>query len=79
MEYERIQVECRSGYKVNEYPVAFTFQGRRREVVKILDRWYEGGKESERPIIDYFRVQTGEGRIFILMYAGNLNEWFIRF
>jgi len=79
MEYEQIRVECHSGYKVNEYPFAFTFQGRRWEVSKILDRWHEGGIEPERPIIDYFRIQTGEGRIFILMYASHLDEWFIRF
>jgi len=79
MEYERIQVECRSGYKINEYPVAFIFQGRRWDVSEILDRWYEGGVKSERPIIDYFRIKTKEGRVFILMYAGHLDEWFIRF
>jgi len=28
MDYEQIQVECCSGYKVNERPVAFTYQGR---------------------------------------------------
>lgn len=79
MEYERIQVECRSGYKINEYPVAFIFQGRRWNVSEITDRWYEGGMESERPVIDYFRIKTAEGKVFILMYAGHLDEWFIRY
>ncbi|OPY06075.1 MAG: hypothetical protein A4E66_02296 [Syntrophus sp. PtaB.Bin001] len=79
MEYERIQVECRSGYKINEYPVAFIFQGRRWNISDITDRWYEGGMESERPVIDYFRIKTDEGKVFILMYAGHLDEWFIRY
>lgn len=79
MEYDRIQVECHSGFKMNEYPVAFTFQGRRWDVSEILDRWYEGRRESERPEIDYFRVRTREGRVFILMYAGHLDAWFIRY
>ncbi|OPY18604.1 MAG: hypothetical protein A4E74_00542 [Syntrophus sp. PtaB.Bin075] len=79
MEYERIQVECHSGYRINEYPVSFTFQGRRWNVSEILDRWYEGGSDSQRPVIDYFRVKTGEDRVFILMYAGHLDEWFIRY
>lgn len=79
MEYDRIQVECRSGYKVNESPAAFTFQGRRWEVAEILDRWYEGGVQPERPLIDYFRVKTREGRVFILLYTSHLDEWFIRF
>lgn len=79
MEYERIRVECHSGYKANEYPIAFTFQGRRWDVTEILDRWYEGGVESERLAIDYFRVKTSEDKVFILMYAGHLDEWFIRY
>ena len=45
MEHEKIQVECRSGYKVNEYPLAFVFQDERLEVSEILDRWYEGGMD----------------------------------
>ena len=48
-------------------------------MTEILDRWYEGGVESERPVIDYFRVKTRGARVFILMYAGHLDEWFIRF
>lgn len=79
MEYDRIEVECRSGYKVNEFPVALTFQGRRWEVAEILDRWYEGGVEPERPPMDYFRVKTREGRVFLLLYASHRDEWFIRF
>jgi len=79
MEYERIQVECHSGYKANEYPAAFTFQGRRWEVSEIMDRWYEQGIETERPMIDYFRVKTKEGKVFILMYVGDRDEWIIRF
>ena len=41
--YERIHVECYSGHKANERPVAFIYEGRRREVEEIVDRWYEGG------------------------------------
>ncbi len=76
--YEEIQVECRSGYKANEYPVAFVFQGRRLEVPEIVDRWYEGGKDPEKPVIDYFKVKTDDGRTCILMYSGHLDQWFIR-
>lgn len=78
MEYEEVQVECRSGYKVNEYPLAFVFQGKRMEVAEIVDRWYEGGLDPERPVIDYFRVKTADGSTFILMYASHLDQWFIR-
>lgn len=75
---EKIQVECHSGYKANEHPVAFDFDGRRMEVAEILDRWYEGGLDPEKPVMDYFRVKTKDGRIFILKYVAHLDQWFIR-
>ncbi len=75
---QEIQVECHSGYKVNEYPVAFTFQGQRRIVSEIVDRWYEGGISPEKPTADYFKVKTDDGRIYILMYEGYSDKWFMR-
>jgi len=30
-------------------------------------------------MIDYFRVKTKEGKVFILMYVGDIDEWIIRF
>jgi hypothetical protein len=41
VDYEPVQIECYSGYRSNERPIAFTFQGCRQEVSEILDRWYE--------------------------------------
>ena len=79
MEYERIQVTCRRGYKVNEYPLSFEFRKSRWEIMEILDRWYEGGREPERPVMDYYKVKTRQGSIFILIYAAHLDEWFIRY
>jgi len=78
MEYEQIQVECHSGYKANEYPVAFTFQGHRWEVTEILDRWYEGGIKPNDPVIDYFKVITAEGRVFLLRYLRHFDSWTVR-
>lgn len=78
MPYERIEVECYSGYKANERPVAFTFQGVRREVQEIIDRWYEGGRESGRPEIAYFKVRTTEGLVFILRYLSLFDAWSVR-
>ncbi len=77
--YEKILVECHSGYKVDEYPVAFTFQGKRLVVSEITDRWYEGGADPERPVIDYFKIKTSEGKVLILMHARSLDEWFVRY
>jgi len=77
-DYEQIQVECYSGCKVNERPVAFTFQQCRREVSEILDRWYEGGVKPDKPVIDYFRVRTPEGHVFLIRYHSLFDAWSIR-
>jgi hypothetical protein len=76
--YERIEVECYSGYKANERPVAFTYQGQRREVAEIIDRWYEEGIDPTRPEIDYFKVKTTDGEVFLLRYLTLFNAWSIR-
>lgn len=75
---EPVQVECYSGHKASERPVAFTWQGGRREVAEILDRWYEGGIEPDRPVVDYFKVKTYDGGVFILRYAAHSDIWSIR-
>ena len=67
-DFEPVQVECYSGYKADERPVAFFFQDRRWEISEILDRWYEGGVNPGQPIVDYFKVKTADGKVFILRY-----------
>ncbi len=76
--YECVEVEYYSGYKVNERPVAFTYQGRRHEVAEIIDRWYEGGTDPTRPEIDYFKVKTTAGEVFLLRYLSLFDAWSIR-
>jgi hypothetical protein len=76
--YERIQVECYSGYKANERPVAFSYQGRRWEIEEIIDRWYEGDMNSNRPAINYFKVKTTDGQVFLIRYLSLFDAWSIR-
>jgi len=76
--YEQIQVECYSGYKANERPIAFTYQGRRLEISEIIDRWYEGGVKPDQPVIDYFKVRTSEGQVFLLRYLSLFDAWSVR-
>ena len=78
MNYEQVQVECCSGYKVNERPVAFTYQGRQWEIQEIMDRWYEGDLDASRPVIDYFKVRTTDGKVFLLRYLSAFDVWSIR-
>jgi hypothetical protein len=74
---QHIEVEAYSGYKANERPVAFIFQGRRWEISEILDRWYEGGVNPEQLVVDYFKVKTSDGSVFILRYEAEAEEWTI--
>jgi len=76
--YKQVQVECYSGYKANERPTAFTYQGRRLEISEIIDRWYEGGIDASRPRIDYFKVKTSDGQVFLLRYLSLFDAWSVR-
>ena len=78
MQWDQISVECYSGYKADERPVAFTFQGRRREVVEIIDRWYDGGADAKRPEVNYFKVRTTDGSVFLLRYLPLFDSWSIQ-
>jgi hypothetical protein len=75
MTFERIPVECYSGYKANERPMAFTFHDRRWEVAEIVDRWYEGNRETGRPEFNYFKVRISEGKTFLLRCNTLLSAW----
>jgi len=75
MIFDTIQVECYSGYRANERPLAFTWQGKRRKVKKIVDRWYEGGRSAKIPSLYYFKVVTNEGEEFILRYNSLFDAW----
>ena len=77
MPYEQIPVECYSGYKADERPVAFTFRQRRREVAEIVDRWYEGNLQPGRPQVNYFKVRTVEGDVFLVRYLSLFDAWSI--
>jgi len=76
--YEKVVVECYSGYKANERPAAFIYQGCRLEIAEIIDRWYEGDLDAGRPKVDYFKVKTTEGKVFLLRYLSLFDSWSVR-
>ena len=59
-----LKVECFSGYKLNERPIAFSLMDRRYVVNDIIDRWY--GEEAS-----YFKVRADDDNIYLLKY----DEW----
>jgi hypothetical protein len=73
--FESVQVECYSGYKTNERPAAFTYRERRWEISEILDRWHEGGLKPDAPVVDYFKVKTDDGTVFLLRYTEHSDAW----
>ncbi|MFQ5481621.1 MAG: hypothetical protein ACE5ER_02585 [Nitrospinaceae bacterium] len=63
-----IEVECYSGYRVNERPLAFRLQGRSYQVKEIIDSWY--GETSV-----YFKVQADDDNIYLLKYDNVQDKW----
>jgi len=63
-----LNVECHSGYKVNEKPVAFSLIDRKYQVEDIIDRWYGEGSS-------YFKVRADDSNIYLLKYDGCQDKW----
>jgi len=72
---ESIEVECYSGYKGEESPRAFFYQGRRFAILEILDRWYEEGRPPPALRYEYFKVKTAEEKILLLRYIPADQTW----
>jgi predicted RNA-binding protein len=58
-----IHVDAYSGHKVNERQREFVLDEQIYEIGRVLDEWYE-------PSATYFKVQSTEGKIYLLRYDG---------
>ncbi len=76
--YQEIQVECYSGFKTDERPVAFICEGKRREIIEIINRWYEDGLDSSKPVTNYFKVKSADVGVHLLRYDSDSDSWSIR-
>jgi hypothetical protein len=67
-----VKVECYSGYRVNERPVAFTINEcddtRSFKIREVIDRWF--GETA-----DYFKVIADDENIYLLKYDGRQDAW----
>jgi hypothetical protein len=63
-----LNVETYSGYKADEYPLRFSVDGLRFEVISIEDRWYS-------PECSYFKVFADDGNTYILRKLSGNNQW----
>lgn len=72
-----IRVKSHSGYRVEEYPKSFTLGSREYEIMEIIDRWYQGERDPESPVADYFKVKTRDGKTAIIQYDREMLRWFL--
>uniref|UniRef100_UPI0032178ED4 cytoplasmic protein n=1 Tax=uncultured Draconibacterium sp. TaxID=1573823 RepID=UPI0032178ED4 len=73
----QIKVKCHSGYKSNEYPKYFYWDGIRFNVLEIIDRWYQGDLNPEFTPVYYFKVKTEDAKLYILKYEELIDKWFL--
>jgi hypothetical protein len=77
MQFEEITVSCRDEYRGGQEPRWFEWRGDRYPIEQIVDRWYEGSMDSTRFPMRYFRVETPEGKRFILRFHELFRRWSI--
>jgi hypothetical protein len=63
-----VYVDAYSGYKANERPQRFVLDEEIYEIAAVLDQWYE-------PAATYFKVQSIEGKTYLLRYDEQTDEW----
>jgi hypothetical protein len=63
-----IYVDEYSGHTANQRPRSFTLDEQVFDVEAVLDQWYE-------PSATYFKVQTTGGKVYLLRYDGQQDEW----
>ncbi len=73
--FHTIQVSTYSGYKADERPLRFIFEGKTHKIKEILSQTYEeiSGKGRRRR----YTIKTDEGLTFKLLYDENQNQWFL--
>lgn len=65
---ERLSVEAYHGHKGELTPRAFTHEGVRHEVARILDRWY-------RQEMVYFRLSTEDEHRYVVRHDEESQRW----
>ena len=63
-----IYVDEYSGQTPNQLPRSFTLDEGFYEIAAVLDQWCQPGAS-------YFKVQTDQGKLYLLRYGGQADEW----
>lgn len=64
----KISVQTYAGYKGDERPVSFTWEGRTFQIMEIVDRWYDPDHNS-------FKVIADDGKTYLLRHDMNAGDW----
>ena len=72
-----IQVQCHAGFKADECPVRFFWAGEWIAVAETVDRWYQGDRDPEWPISDYFKVLDADGVGYLLKHDRESDESYL--
>ena len=76
MPNETIGVITYSGYRGEETPRSFIFQGKKIEVSEILRMWIEEGIK-DRVRKRFFKVKGIDGYEYEIYYDEKVKEWFL--
>jgi hypothetical protein len=63
-----VNVECYAGHRGEETPRRFDLDGRRVEVVEVVDRW-------SGPDHRYFKLRGDDGAVYILRHDEPADRW----
>ncbi len=74
--FKEIEVKAYSGYKGDEKPVSFNYQGDDYSVKRIIESCKLSEKNSAI-IYNVFKIKTTEGKIFKLYYDDIYCKWFL--
>jgi hypothetical protein len=66
-----VKVECHAGYRGEETPRRVELDGRRVEVVEVLDRWYG-------PDHRYFKLRGDDGAVYLVRHDEQADRWELR-
>jgi hypothetical protein len=73
MRSEKIEVVAYAGYRDEESPRSFLFQGKKIEITRIINMWREEGTDRGRK--RFFKVLGSDGRTYTLSYHEQSKDW----
>ena len=75
MEFFPVTVQCCSGCKTEEVPQKIILSDHSLVIMQVIDSWYEGSLASTHPLVDYFKVKTLDGTVYLLCHELDYDQW----